>query len=197
MTDAHPPSDDHAPADHPAAEHLLAHADGETDATSAATERHVAGCRECAREVQRLRASGQVIASLARFDGPPDLAARVLAAARTGAPTAERAARDASAEPARAAGAVPAPQIRRLPVWRYAAAAALLTAAVLGARQFAATPSASEPVELTAAEEEAIARDLFLLANLEALETADPDELRDLVEDLDVLESLMLEEQEG
>jgi hypothetical protein len=57
--------------------------------------------------------------------------------------------------------------------------------------------SSDDTVELSAAEERAIARDLYLLHNLDALETTASDELRSLVEDRDLIESRMLEEQVG
>lgn len=179
--------------EHLTPELLVALSDGELHgAERAAAGRHVAACAACADELDLYRRTGDLVAALARVSGPPDLAERVLACARA---EPSRSSSQLSSQPAAQprAGA-----LRRLPILRLAAAAAVLSAAVLGARQaLTPRPAGDGAVELSASEEQAIARDLYLLHNLEALEQTDSDELKALVEDLDVLDSLMLEEQEG
>lgn len=148
-------------------ERLLAHVDGELPAAeSEAVARHLADCPACAREADLLRRSGDLVAALPRLSPGQAFTERVLTAARD--------------DTARPAG-----RLRRL--WPAAAAAAVL-AAVLAARVWLGGGAATGDGVLTAREEREIAADLYVLANLEALESADADELISLVEDLDLLE---------
>jgi len=148
-------------------ERLLAHVDGELPAdASEAVVGHLADCPACAREAELLRRSGDLIAALPRLAPGPAFTDRVVAAVRDDA-------------------ARPAGRLRRM--WPAAAAAAAL-AAVLGARIWLTDGQEAGDGVLTAREEREIAADLYVLANLDALESADAEELISLVEDLDLLE---------
>jgi len=160
-------------------EDLIAFADGELSGEALARVReHVAGCAVCAREAELFIDSGALLASMRRIEPTPGFVDRVVAQAR------------------RARGG----RLLRLRPWKVAAAALLLAAGVGAAWFSSGTLDPTDPRDmpvLTASEEDAIARDLYLLSNLAVLEESDVDDLVRLVEDLDVVESLMEEEQEG
>jgi anti-sigma factor RsiW len=150
-------------------ERLVAHVDGELPAAEAErVAAHLAACADCAREADLLRRSGDLIERLPGLEPDEDFTRRVVAAAR--------------------------PEARRgtlLRLWPAAAAAGVLVA-VLGARIWLGEPATGDAV-LSAREEREIAADLYVLANLEALEQAEADELISLVEELDLLEGSELE----
>jgi len=158
-------------------EDLVAHVDDELSA--AASERvaaHLAACTDCAREVELLAMAGDCVAGLPRHEPGADFAERVGAAVAS-APVAADLAGD---------GISPAGRLLRL--WPAAAAAAVLVAAI-GARTMLGREAATESI-LTATEERAIASDLYVLTNLDTLETVDAEELIALVDALDLLEGL-------
>ena len=145
-------------------EDLVAHVDGELTADE--RERvagHIAACAVCAREADHLGRSGALLARLPGHDPGPDFARRVGAAA---------------AHPRRGA---------LLRLWPAAAAAAAVLVVAIALRGRVGAPGERERV-LAARDEREIAADLYLLANLEALEGADAEELIALVEHLDILE---------
>lgn len=157
---------------------LVAFVDGELHgAERERIERAVAADPALAREVELLRRTGELLAGLPRSEPGPGFTARVVHAAR--------AHRDE-----------PGGRVLR-PTWlRYAAAAGLVAAAAgawwLSGRGPAVAPDAG--VVLTASETEEIARDLYVLANLEVLETLEAADIESLVNDLDLLESPELED---
>ena len=163
---------------------LLACADGElAGAELANVEHHVAECEVCARELALLRTTGDLIAELPAAEASTGFVDRVMSATREPAATRQ----------------APAPRTGRVFALRLArvAIAAAVLAAVAGVWWLGDRP---EPADrpLTAQEEEAIAQDLYILSNLEALEAADADELVRLVNELDLLESdLTLDEVQG
>ncbi len=153
--------------DGPPIEDLVAWLDGELPAADAArVAAHVDACAACRREADGLRRSGELVAALPRATPSADFAARVLASSRAGA----------------------APRRGRLLRLVPAAAAAAAVAAVLLWRAVGPQRDAELGV-LTASEERDIAADLYLLTNLDALESGSADELIGIVDDLDVLEA--------
>jgi anti-sigma factor RsiW len=164
-------------SDHLSTEDLLALADGELGgADLERVHAHVGACADCADEVGLLRRTGELIATLPRHEPSDGFAARVVA----------------SSEPGR--------MLSLLRPWQTAAAAALLVAA-LGAGWLVTRPGVGSDapefaVQLSDDDAEAIARDLYLLENLEALESEEAEALSTLVEDLDLLESVAFEEQQ-
>jgi len=70
---------------HPSKLELLAYAEGLVDGhgISSATARHVAACKECAKEVAEIRASIEFTASASALDPSEELTSQILVAART------------------------------------------------------------------------------------------------------------------
>ncbi len=170
-------------SNHPTAEDLVAHLDGELAAEVATgVAAHVTACDTCRHETDLLRASAALLSRLPARQPSSDFTQRVLAAAR-----------EESAAPR---------GLLRFPRPLLQAAAALLIAAagfaawsLRGANDAPITPGGDETaVVLTQEEEEAIAREMLLLGALEFLEDAETDELKLLVEDLDVLDALAAED---
>lgn len=157
---------------------LVAWLDGELPAAeSARAAEHVARCTACGREAALLRESGDLIARMERREATAGFEARVLAAARAPAPRG---------------------RLASLRGWRAAAAAAVLLAAAAGAAWLARPrETASEPGALTAREEQALAEDLFVISNLDALQEADVAELAQIVDDLDVIDAAYAAEADG
>ncbi len=160
-------------------EEIVAWLDGETNA--AETSRvvaHLAECAACRREAELLRASGALLTRLPGVAPSAGFEARVVAAAR-------------------GAGVATAPRGRLVFLRSRAAvaAAAVLVAAGVGAWWLA--PRGPDKELLTAKDEEAIAEDLAVISNLDALEKADSKELAQLADDLDVIEGLPAEEEGG
>jgi anti-sigma factor RsiW len=155
------------------AEDLIAWLDGECDADDAArVAAHVGSCSACAREARLLRESGALLARLPSLAPSAGFEARVVAAAR-GSDT------------------VTAPR-GRLVLLRprvAVAAAAVIVCVTAGAWWLtSAKPDANDV--LTAREEVAVADDLAVISNLDALQQADVVELAQLADDLDVLDAL-------
>jgi anti-sigma factor RsiW len=148
-------------------EALVAYLDGELGpADTQRVAAHLGACTPCAREAELLGRSGELVAGLPRHDPGAAFAERVSVAAR---------------RPAARSGSL-------LRMWPAAAAAAVLIVA-LAARTMIGRVDRSDAL-LTAAEERAIASDLYVLAHLESLESVEPDELILLVDQLDLLEGL-------
>lgn len=188
-------SGDVTPCDALPADDLVAWVDGELAPPDAArVASHVAGCAVCARETDLLRRTGDLVARLPRDAAPPGFAASVLAAARDDALRADVGPSRTDA-PAGSRES-PASPLRSGSPWRFAsapwrAAAALFLVAVTAAGVWIARDRArgGDPDALTAREEEDIAADLFLLANLDTLRTTDARDLAAIADDLDVLEA--------
>ena len=156
-------------------EDLVALADGELTGTDLENvENHVAGCSACARDLELLIATGDLLAGLPAVEASPGFVDHVMSATR-GPATSQR------------APASPAGRVFALRPARIAIAAALL-AGVAGVWWLGDAP---EPVlgPLTAQEEQDIAQDLYILSSLDALEAADAEELAQLVNELDLLEN--------
>jgi anti-sigma factor RsiW len=152
-------------------EDLVAWLDAEASPEEAArASAHVATCDACRREAEALRRTGRLLEEVA---------------VHTPAPSIEFA--------ARVAAAVPRGRLHRM-VPRIAVAAAVLVGAAAGAWWLAQD---REGDVLTAREEEAIARDLDVLSNLDALERSDPLELAQVVDDLDVIDAVGHDEEGG
>jgi len=155
-------------------EELVAHLDGELPAADARrVAAHVDACAVCTREAELLGLAGALVADLPRHEPGADFAERV---------------RTAAAD----AGTPPHGRVLThhwlMRYWPAVAAAAVLVAAI-AARTMLGRDDVTESV-LTAAEEREIASDLYVLTNLDTLETVDADELIALVEELDLLEGL-------
>lgn len=185
MTAPNAPRPDDA-SRHPAVEDLVAFADGALEpASSAAVSAHVAVCAACARDADLLRRSGDLVARLPRRRAPDGFAERVTElAARDGA------ARDGVSRDGASCDGVPPDGVPRpsgrllaLPRMRAAVAAAAVIAAA-GTAWFATRPT----------EDELLARDLLLLANLDILEAGDAAALARLADDLDVVEQVRLDD---
>ena len=151
-------------------ERLVAYVDGElSDAERDDAARHVDACAHCADEAELLRRSGALIERLPRLEPGDAFTERVLArVAADGARTS-------------------APGGRLHSMWPLATVAAAVLVTAIAARIWWPGVSGTEGV-LSAREEREIAADLYILANLDALEASDADELISLVEDLDLLE---------
>lgn len=167
-------------------EDLVAWTDGELPAADAErVAAHVASCPACAREADLLRRTGDLVAGMPRDPAPAGFGDRVVAAARaeSAAPT-KRA-------PRRGAGRILDLLVIR--TWTHAAAAAAVLVVAAGGTLWLARlergGGTAVPGALTAREEEAIAEDLYLLANLSALESVEAEELARIADDLDVLEA--------
>jgi anti-sigma factor RsiW len=161
-------------------EDLVAWLDGEcAPADAARVAAHVAACAVCRREADLLRASGELLSRLPDLAPSSGFEARVVAAVR-------------------ADGTATAPR-GRLVVFRprvAAAAAAVLVGVTAGAFWLSSGgPPGSEV--LTAREEEAIAEDLAVISNLDALENSEAVELAQLADDLDVLDAIGSEAEGG
>jgi anti-sigma factor RsiW len=162
-------------------EEIVAWLDGELDgepyaADSARVAAHVESCAACRREAALLRESGEMLARLPGATASSGFEARVVAAAReTHVETASRG-RLVFLRP------------------RVAAAAAVLVGVAAGVWWLA--PAAPTDV-LTARDEEALAEDLAVITNLDALTKADSKELAQLADDLDVIDSLGGDEEGG
>jgi hypothetical protein len=121
----------------------------------------------CAREAELLRESGELLVRF-RPDAPAPSAgfeARVLAATKT---------------PARGRLVSFRPRI--------AAAAAAVLVAAAGAWWYSSSRGGAD--ELTAREEEALAEDLVVISNLDALQESESPELAQLADDLDVIDAM-------
>ncbi len=154
---------------------LLAHLDGELSAiASARVAEHLAACPTCAHEAALLGVAGDLVAALPRHTPGADFVGRVTDCVGNPDP-------DCDADDA-------APRGRLLRLWPAAAAAAVLVVAI-AARSMLDRGDTAGGV-LTASEEREIASDLYVLTNLETLETVGADELIALVEQLDLLEGL-------
>lgn len=162
-------------------ETLVAWIDGELPAAEAArVAAAVAADPALQREADLLRRSGDLVARLPRRAATEGFADRVIAAARRGTP--------GSGE-----GVQPIPRsgtrlgrLLSLPRMRIAVAAAVV-AAVAG------TMLLRDPRNeygFRKSEEDAIAQDLLILANLEALESADAEDLSRIADDLDVIDQV-------
>jgi anti-sigma factor RsiW len=167
-------------SNHLPAEDLVAWLDGECDAAAAArVAAHVGSCPACAREARLLRASGALLARLPSLAPSAGFDARVVAAARSTA-------------------TVTAPRGRL--VWLRprvaAAAAAVLVGVTAGAWWLTSSRHDSNEV-LTAREEAAVADDLAVISNLDALQQSEAGELAQLADDLDVLDALGSEAEGG
>lgn len=157
------------PPDHLPAEDLVAWLDGELLADAAGrVERHVAACSVCAREADLLRRSGALLSQLPGLAPPRGFEERVHAAVRSG---------DAAPSGRVVRGAFPA--------WARVAAAVVVVA--VGGWWLTSRPS--DPGRLSGSDEEAIARDLFVISHLDTLAAADDDELARLADDLDVIDA--------
>jgi len=155
---------------------LLAHLDGELSAiASARVAEHLAACPKCAHEAALLGTAGDLVAALPRHEPGADFAERVA---------------ETVADPDSENGSAPtaAPRGRLLRLWPAAAAAAVLVGAIATRAMFDRGTTAE--AVLSASEEREIASDLYVLTNLETLESVDADELIALVEELDLLEGL-------
>jgi anti-sigma factor RsiW len=156
---------------------LVAWLDGELNAADASrVAAHVDACAACRREAALLRESGELLARLPDVAPTPGFEARVVAAARRSDVVTASRGRLVFLRP------------------RIAAAAAVLVGVAAGVWWLA--PSAPTDV-LTARDEEALAEDLAVITNLDALTKADPKELKQLADDLDVIDSLAGEEEGG
>jgi anti-sigma factor RsiW len=158
-------------------EDLVAWLDGETAADDASrVAAHVEGCAVCRREAALLRESGSLLARLPGLAPSAGFDARVVAASRTQV----------------------APRGRVFVLRRRVAAvaAAVLVGAVGGAWWLASASNSTNEV-LTAHDEEALAADLAVISNLDALQKAEPTELAQLADDLDVIEAAGNDEEGG
>jgi anti-sigma factor RsiW len=165
-------------------EELVAWLDGETDAAdSARVAAHVAACAACALEAKLLRESGEMLARLPSAAPSPGFEARVVAAARQG---------ENEATGSRTATA-PGGRLRILRP-RVAVAAAAVVGVAAGAWWLSSSRDAEV---LSARDEEAIAEDLAVLSNLDALTRAESDDLAQLADDLDVIDAFSGDEEGG
>ncbi len=180
MTTPHNPSINPQGCPNLALEDLVAHLDGELTASdSTRVEAHLSACAACHAEAALLSRAGDAVAGLPAIEPGTQFADRVLRAARAPASS---------------------PRGRLIRPWTVAAAVA---AALFLAFYFSPYGKQSDSTEpeiayvLTEEEIQAIAEDLPLLANLDALEelngSGDPSELIALIEDLDLLESVETE----
>ncbi len=163
-------------------EDLVAHQDGElAPAASARVEEHLGRCAVCRADAEALRRMERLLDALPGRAAPAGFAERV-----------SRHASDAEIEAATDDIAAPAGRLALFAVRRLAIAAAVLVAVGGLAVWLASRPGAAIAPDgvLTAAEEQAIADDLFVLSNLDALENAQADEIAEVVDDLDLLEAL-------
>ena len=152
-------------------EDLVAWTDGELARDDAErVSAHVASCSACAHEAELLRRTGDLVAAMPHAAAPAGFEGRVVDATRSQA-TSGRLFRIFSTR-----------------TWPRAAAAAAVLVAAAGGTLWLARGRPPED-GLTAREEEAIAADLYLLANLDALATIEADELAQIADDLDVLEA--------
>jgi len=162
------------------AEDLVAWLDGECDAAGAArVAAHVGSCAACAREARLLRESGALLARLPSLAPSSGFEARVVAATRN-------------------SSTVTAPR-GRLVFLRprvAAAAAAALVCVTAGAWWLTSSKPDTNEV-LSAREEAAVADDLAVISNLDALQQADARELAQLADDLDVIDALGSEAEGG
>lgn len=164
-------------------EDLVAWLDGELPPEAArGVERHVAACADCAREADLLRRSGALVAGLPRRTPSRGFEARVAAAVRAAVVNPADSPADSEVAAAAPAGRVLRPAFPR---WAGIAAAAVVVA--LGGWWL--TSPEPLPGELSRADEEAIARDLFVITHLDTLGAADADELAQLADDLDVIDA--------
>jgi anti-sigma factor RsiW len=151
---------------------LVAWVDGECSADDAArVAAHVAACSVCTREARLHRRSGEMIARLPAIAPSAGFEARVVTAAR-GSTTA------------------PGGRVVFLRPRVAAAAAAVLLCAGAGVWWIASSSEPGAPDEITAREAAAVADDLAVLSNLDALQQADEQELAQLADDLDVLDAI-------
>jgi anti-sigma factor RsiW len=170
--DAHPP-------EQLTPEELVAYLDGElSEADAQRVAAHLDVCTACAREAHVLGLAGELVAGLPRHEPGAEFADRVQAAVAGTAQPQGRQTHTSQTHTSRL--------IRTY--WPAAAAAAVLVAAI-AARGLLGGGDATEGV-LTAAEAREIASDLYVLTNLDTLESVDADELIALVEELDRLEGL-------
>jgi len=156
-------------------EDLIAYLDGELEGDAhERVERALRDDSALSAEADLLRRSGEMIRDLPRVEASSGFGDRVARAT-----SAERAA--------------PRGGLRRLFAVRYAAAAVLVLG-VAGWWALTSGPAAEDaPYTLTAQETEDIARDLYVLSNLDVLKELDAAELASLVDDLDLLESVEAE----
>ncbi len=161
-------------------ETLVAWIDGELPAAEAArVAAAVAADPALQREADLLRRSGELVARLPRRAATEGFADRVIAAARR-APGS-----DVDFQPIPRAG-TRLGRLLSLPRMRIAVAAAVV-AAVAGT---ALLRDPRNEYGFRKSEEDAIAQDLLILANLEALESADADDLSRIADDLDVIDQV-------
>ena len=149
-------------------EDLVAWTDGELPPADAErVSAHVSACAACAREAELLRRTGDLVARMPRAEAPSGFDGRVVAAA-----------------------APPRRVLRLLAIrtWPQAAAAAAVLVVAAGGVLWLARGRPAED-GLSPRDEEAIAADLYLLANLDALATIEADELAQIADDLDVLDA--------
>lgn len=164
-------------------EDLVAWLDGESaPADAARVAAHVAACAVCGREAALLRESGELLARLPDLSPSSGFEARVVAAVRSD--------RDGVTATA------PRGRLVLLRPRVAAAAAAVLVGVTAGAWWLSSNGNAERDV-LTAREEQAIAEDLAVISNLEALQGAEAVELAQLADDLDVLDALGSEAEGG
>lgn len=161
-------------------ETLVAWIDGELPAAEAArVAAAVAADPALQREADLLRRSGDLVARLPRRAATEGFADRVIAAARR-APGS-----DVDVQPIPRDG-TRLGRLLSLPRMRIAVAAAVV-AAVAGT---ALLRDPRNEYGFRKSEEDAIAQDLLILANLEALESADADDLSRIADDLDVIDQV-------
>jgi anti-sigma factor RsiW len=158
-------------------EEIVAWLDGEANASDAArVAAHVDSCAACRREAALLRESGELLARLPGAAPSAGFEARVVAAARQADVVTASHGRLVFLRP------------------RVAAAAAVLVGVAAGVWWLA--PGAPSDV-LTARDEEALAEDLAVITNLDALSVADSKDLAQLADDLDVIDALGGDEEGG
>ncbi|MCE9634228.1 MAG: zf-HC2 domain-containing protein [Planctomycetes bacterium] len=172
-----PPSPRTCPGTPPlSAEDLVAWLDDELSATDARrVESHVVACPTCAGEADLLRRTGDLVARLPRMTVSSGFADRVVAAART----------------------APAGRLVTSRRWSFVRTAAAAAVVVAGVGAWWAVSRPGDPGQLTAREEDEIARDLYVLAHLDTLQSADADELARIADDLDVIDAVPSEEGNG
>ena len=158
-------------------EEIVAWIDGELGPADAArVAALVAASPAAQREVELLRRSGDLVARMPRVTASAGFAERVLRTVGSASLT------TCAGEPTVRAG-----RLLTLPRIRIAVAAAVVLI-ITGGLAFR---GGSVPGGLSADDEDEIARDLLVLANLDALEAADADDIMRLADDLDVVDDVI------
>lgn len=171
-------------------EEIVTWLDGEANAADAArVAAHVNSCAACRREAALLRESGELLARLPGARPSAGFEARVVAASRQAevvtAPIGDEVAAPRLGPPGRLVFLRPRAAV---------AAAAVFVGVAAGAWWLA--PGAPTDV-LTARDEEALAEDLAVITNLDALAAAESKDLAQLADDLDVIDALGGDEEGG